>query len=574
MTEDPWGDLTEEIAVLVRAGEEALGFPHVDVPLELPAPQFGDIALPTHAYAKTARAPPPEVAARLSEAMPPAGTYVSRHEPAAGYVNFHIDLAPFAERTLSSILRLAGDYGRAAPNGLRALVEHTSANPTGPVHVGRARNSIIGDTLARLIERAGYQVTREFLVNDSGRQVLILLWGLDHLTEEELDPAEREKADYRFVRYYQKAMSRAGEAAVSAQVDDMVRRFEEGDPELRRRVREVTEQVLEGILETLTRLGVAFDTLFWDDQTLEDGSAQRVVERLVAGGHLEEEDGALYIDMEPHGFAGRDPRWFVTRKDGTTLYTTRDLAYHLDKFTRTDLALNVLGEDHRLEFQQLTVTLRLLGVEKEVEPVFYAFVALPEGRIATRTGQVVHLDDLMDEAVERALAEVRARRDDLPEEEMRRIAEAVGIGAIRYNIVKVQPKKRILFRWEQALSLEGQTAPFLQYAYARAAGILGKSEGLDGWDARFLDLPPERALVKLLSRFSGVLRDAAERRRPNRVALFGHELATTFNQFYRDAPVLQAEADVRAARLALVTSFHIVLGNLLECLGIEPLEEM
>ncbi len=574
MTEDPWRDLTEAIDVLIRTGEEALGWPRMDVPLELPAPQFGDLALPTHAYAKTARAPPPEIAARFSEAMPPRGDYVSRHEPVAGYVNFHLDLGPFAEHTLRAVLHASEDYGRSAPNGLRALVEHTSVNPTGPIHVGRARNSIIGDTLARLLDQTGYEVTREFLVNDSGRQVLTLLWGLDNLREKDVEPPAREGEDYRLVRYYQKAMEAAKDPAVTEEVDGLVRRLEEGDEKLRRRVRAVTEQMMDGILRSLRRLDIGFDSLFWDDQVLADGSAQQVVERLRDGGHLEEEEGAFYIDMAPHGFAGRNPRWFLTRRDGTTLYTTRDLAYHLDKFGRTDKALNVLGEDHRLEFQQLSVALRMLGVEQEAEAVFLAFVSLPEGRLSTRGGRVVNLDDLVDEAVERALVAVKARREDLSEEEMTRIAEAVGIGAVRYNIVKVQPEKRILFRWDQALSLEGQTAPFLQYAYARASGILGKAAGLDGWDARLLTHPQERALVKLLARYPGVLRDAAERRRPNRVALFGHELATTFNQFYRDAPVLQAEEGLRAARLALVTAFKTVLGNLLSSLGIQPLEEM
>ena len=574
MTEDPWQDLTAEIAGLVRAGEEALGFPPVDAPLELPSPEFGDVALPTHAYAKTARAPPSEIAVRLSEALPGGATYVGRHEAVAGYVNFYIDLAPFSAHTLGTILRRIGDYGRAAPNGQRVLVEHTSANPTGPVHVGRARNSIIGDTLARLLERAGYQVTREYLVNDSGRQVLTLIWGLDNLDEEDLEPADREGEEYRSVRFYRKASEASEDPAVVAEIDEMVRRLEGGEEALRQRVRAVSKKVMDGVFQSLGRLGIVFDNVFWDDQVLADGSAQRVVERLRAGGHLEEDDGALYVDMAPYGFAGRDPRWFLTRKDGTTLYTTRDLAYHLDKFGRSDEAINVLGEDHRLEFQQLSVALRLLGIEREVEPVFYAFVALPEGSFSTRKGRVVHLDDLADEAVERATAAVRARREDLSEEEMRRIAEAVGIGAIRYNIVKVQPEKRIVFRWEQALSLEGQTAPFLQYAYARASGILGKAEGLDGWDAGFLGNSPEKALVKLLARFPGILRDAAERRRPNRVALFGHEMAATFNQFYRDSPVLQAHEDVRSARLALVTSFKIVLGSLLDCLGIQPLEEM
>ncbi len=573
MVTDPWEDVLEEVTKLREEAEDALGLPHMDIPLQLPPEGLGDVGFPAHSYAREAGKPPQQVAEELAAAMP-AKLYVARHEAKSGYVNSFLHYPAFVERTLGCILKEGKEYGRAPAVGKRVIVEHTSINPTGPVHVGRARNSIIGDTLSRLLDWSGYEVTREFLVNDVGKQVLTLVWGYDSLSEDQVGPPEREKEDHRLVSYYRKASERLDDPEVARQVEEMMRRFEAGDKKLVQRVREICQRMMDGILQTLSRLYVEFDNFFWEDQTILDSSARKVVDQLKKTGSCQEEDGALYVDMEPYGILGRDSRWFLTRKDGTTLYTTRDLAYHLDKFRRCDIAINVLGEDQKLAYQQLPIALRLLGVEKEVEPIFYAHVSLPEGRLSTRKGLVVHADDLMDEAEERAFREVRDRRDDLREEEMRRIAEAVGIGALRYNIVKVQPEKRILFRWEEALSLEGQTAPFLQYSYARSCGILRKAGGYDSWDPGLLVHTQEKALMKLLARFPGTVKECAASRRPHQMAAFAYELATTFNLFYRDCPVLQAEAPLRQSRLVLVEGFRRVLGNALECLGIRALEEM
>lgn len=573
MVLDPWQEVLDEVSDFREAAEEALGYRHLDTPLQLPPGDYGDIGFPVHAYSKEVKAPPQEVARSLAAAMAPK-FFIARYEAVAGYVNAFLHFPTFGERTLQCVLDEGERYGRAARLDKKVIVEHSSVNPTGPIHVGRARNAVIGDTLARLLDWSGYDVTREFLVNDVGKQVLTLVWGYENLSEEELPPPERDKADYRLVRFYQKASTMMEDPQIAAEVEGIVRRFEAGDQELRRQVREVCEEMMAGILDALSKLSVEFDNLFWEDQTILDGSARAVVERLKASGHCQEENGALYIDMEPFGVPGRDPRWFITRQDGTTLYPTRDLAYHLDKFKRSDEAINVLGEDHRLEFKQLSVALKLLGVERDVESVFYAFVALPEGRLSTRRGRVVNIDDLMEEAEERALKEVQARRDDLSREQMTSIAEAVGLGALRYNIVRVQAEKRIRFRWEEALSLEGQTAPFLQYSYARASGILRKAEEVDAWDPRLLEDPQERALLKLMARFPTTVKECARLRRPHQMANFAYDLAATFNLFYRDCPVLQAEDPLRSARLSLVEASRTVLGNALECLAVKPLEEM
>ncbi|MCJ7606495.1 MAG: arginine--tRNA ligase, partial [Thermoplasmata archaeon] len=253
-----------------------------------------------------------------------------------------------------------------------------------------------------------------------------------------------------------------------------------------------------------------------------------------------------------------------------------DLAYHSDKFGRTDTAINVLGEDQKLGMQQLAAALSILGTDRKPEAVFYAFVSLPEGKMSTRSGKVVYIDDLIDEAVARAYEEVKKRRTDLSEERMRVIARTVGVGALRYNIIRIQAEKQIVFKWEDALNFEGSSAPFIQYAHARACSILDKAEPTERGrpQAGRLVNEHERALAKLVASFPSVVRDCADNRRAHPIATYAQDLAAQFNQFYRFVPVLRAEGDTREARLALVEAAMWTLRNALTSLGLEAPEEM
>ena len=256
-------------------------------------------------------------------------------------------------------------------------------------------------------------------------------------------------------------------------------------------------------------------------------------------------------------------------------HTTRDVAYHLYKLAHCDQAINVLGEDHRLESKQLAVALELLGARRLPEALFYSFVSLPEGKMSTRRNRVVYLDDLIDEAVERAFEEVKKRRSDLSEERMRQIAEVVGVGALRYNVIRVQPEKQIVFKWEEALNFEGNSAPFIQYSHARCCSILAKSELYRDWSGEALTAPVEADLARVLARYPEMVLEAASGRRPHLVAAYAHECAATLNQFYKACPVLKAETEeLRNDRLAIVDASRWVLRNALTLLGIAAPEEM
>ncbi|MEK6851033.1 MAG: arginine--tRNA ligase, partial [Candidatus Thermoplasmatota archaeon] len=522
MSQDPWAEVQAEAARLLAAAEDALGLPRTPPKFEEPPEGMGDLAVPAFAYAKSARKAPPILAVEIAKAMPPSAWF-PRAEASGGYVNLTVDAAKLADLTLRAITELGDRYGWLPPNGRTLLLEHTSVNPTGPLHVGRARNSLIGDALARVLRMAGYAVTTEFLVNDIGRQMVLLAWGVRNVPEDGLAPPERERDDYRLVRQYQAANARVEEdPELNRQVEGMIYRLENGDTELTGEVHRVAERILAGIRESLERLGVHFDSFFWESDLVLRGKVEPVKEKLLALPQVGEQDGSHYIDLAPFGVQGRNTKWFFVRKDGTSLYPTRYVAYHLDKFERCDEAVVVLGENHRLENTQLRIALKLLEAGKDVEPVFYSYVSLPEGKMSTRKGVVVWVDDLVDEAVARAYEEVEKRRPDLTDEAKRSIAEFVGIGAVRYNIARVQAEKKLTFRWKEALSFEGDSAPFLQYAHARACGILAKAGGRGASDAGALTHAQEARLVRLLARFPSTVASCAATRRTHPLASYAY----------------------------------------------------
>jgi arginyl-tRNA synthetase len=359
--------------------------------------------------------------------------------------------------------------------------------------------------------------------------------------------------------------------------------LESGDEAAYERVGEVVDTVLAGMRECLLRLPAAFDEFVRETRFMRDGSTDEVVDRLRDRPESVYEEDAWQIELDDYGI---EKNLVFLRSDGTSLYTTRDLAHHEWKFETFDRAVTVLGEDHKLQADQLRATLDLLGNDvSQLSNVIYSYVNLPEGKMSTRAGTGVDLDDLLDEAVARAReeyesrAEDRLRDDDLTEVDVERIAEQVGIGAVRYDIVSKQPTKSITFRWEEALDFEAQSAPYVQYVHARCCGILDEAGEAGAVpdrlpDASTLATEEERALLLTLARFEGVVERAADELEPHRVATYTRELAEAFNAFYRECPVLRAEGDLREARLALVRASRHAVANALGLLGVAAPDSM
>jgi arginyl-tRNA synthetase len=578
MTTRPLKAFKDQAAAALAKGLRRLGVKEVGAALNAldVAPEGrGDFAFPCFGLAKELRKAPGAIAADLVGFVELPGPF-ERVEAAGPYVNFTLRPDALAHSVLSAVLEEKALYGTEPDNGRRVIVEHTSANPNGPFHVGRARNPIIGDTMARVLRGAGFDVETQYYVNDMGKQVAILVWALSKFRPDELPAVERDKPDHDYVRYYQKASPlMEADQEVNDAVQRLLSAYEGGDDTVGEKFRKASQRVLDGMEASLARINVTVDHFVWESQFVEDGSARSVVDGLRKAPCAGQEEGAWFLDLKDHGIHGRDARFFFTRKDGTTLYTTRDVAYHLYKLAHCDLAVNVLGEDHKLESQQLSVALRLLGQKKLPEVLFYSFVSLPEGKMSTRRNRVVYLDDLIDEAVERAFEEVRKRRSDIDERRMRQIAETVGVGALRFNVVRVQPEKQIVFKWEEALNFEGNSAPFIQYAHARCCSILEKAPPVGQWDEAVLSAPEETALARALGRYPELVLEAAATRRPHLVAAFALECASALNQFYKACPVLKAESEaLRDSRLALVDASRWVLRNCLTVLGITAPEEM
>ena len=561
----------------------AMGAPS-DLKLVKEFPETADLAIPCFTFAKPLKMAPVAIAEKIASAIKAPCGLIAGVTPLNGYLNFTVDTTALVTDLLTEVAEQGDSFGKGKPTGIRVNVEHTSTNPTGPVHVGRARNPIIGDTLARCLRMRGHDVTTEYYVNDVGKQVVMMSWGVANVTPEEVQKEieetekadDRDKVDHRLVYNYRVATKKIHEVPeMEAEIASLLERFEAGDQEVIDYVKKVAETMLGGINETLASMNVTLDRYTWESKFIANGAAKEIVSKLQNTPYSgKTDDGASYVDLKDFGIHGKNTKFTFTRSDGTTLYTTRDLAYHMDKFSRADRVIDVLGEDQKLGSQQLCSALQIMGVDRKPEALFYAFVSLPEGRMSTRKGVVVYLDDLIDEAVDRAYAEIQKRRSDLSEEQMQAIARAVGVGAVRYNIVRVGSDKQLVFKWEDALSFDGNSGPYLQYVHARACSILRKAGKFEPCtDGSKLTDEYEIKLAKALARFEAVLKDIDETKRVNMMPAYGHEVAAIFNQFYAAVPVLQAN-DAREARLTLVEATRVVLKNVLWCLGIESPEEM
>ena len=563
-------------------------------------------------------------------------------EAVGGYLNFWADLPNLAETSIEAARSLGDEYGfLKVEEPKNIVVEHTSANPIHPMHVGHGRNSVLGDALARMLRARGHKVETHFYINDAGRQVAILAYGYDKLgrprpegkpdhflgiiyamTNCLLEPRElkkqlelasrrgdeeearriRRKLDELVFAIYElrskkpelfDKLSRAVEVDQDPEgrVLEIVRAYEAGEKWAVELVRDICLKCLEGFRETLGRLGISFDSWDWESDLLWSGLVADVLARLESSGFVEVRAGALELDAEAVarrfglkeelGLPGEFeiPSLTLTRSDGTTLYEVRDVAYTLRKFEGKDIVINVIGADQKLAQVQVKLALHALGEHEKARRLVhfsYDLVRVPGARMSARRGRFITLDGLIEEAVARAYEEIPKHSPDLSEDERARIAEVVGIGAIKFALVSVDPAKVVNFTWDRVLNFETNSAPYLQYTHARACSILRKAgrENLEP-DYSLLEHPLERELVLAVARFPEVVADATDNLRPYTIAAYALYVADRFNSFYAALPVIRAEPrGLSDARLALVDATRVILRNALSLLGIEAPERM
>ncbi|MGA2913921.1 MAG: arginine--tRNA ligase [Methanoregula sp.] len=485
------------------------------------------------------------------------------HTEANGpYINFTLDTSYLIESLQAAV---KPGYGSLTKKGIRVVLEHTSANPNGPLHVGHIRNSIIGDTLARVFRKAGYGLEVQYYVNDMGRQIAIVVWGFDNLDNTQ---QVGEKEDAHIARVYIAANREIEkDPSITQQVNTLMQLVEHGDPATVKKFRREVSRCLDGFTVTLKDLNVKHDRFVWESDFIRNGYTERIIAKIKKLPQAQDEE-TLALDLKEFGFTNK---YVIRRSDGTSVYAARDLAYHTWKSANFDRVIDVLGADHKLIAAQLQCTMKLLG-EKAPEIVHFEFVSLPEGSMSTRAGKFVSADDLITQIRKRAFDEVTVRRPELDDETRKSIAKSVGLAAIRYDIIKVTPEKSTVFDWKEALDFERQSGPYIQYAHARACSILEKAGSFSLCYEVKTD--QEIALAKEIAKFPSVIEQVAEDLHPHVLATYARELADIFNTFYHYEQVLKSEAQVRERRLTLVKSVQNTLKEALETLGIDAISTM
>ncbi|MBA5941744.1 MAG: arginine--tRNA ligase [Methanophagales archaeon] len=567
--------------VLKDALKKASNYDDIDPILDLEVSNHADITSRiafslANRYKKPPTAIAEEIVTQIAIDMThPTDTLIADVVAAGPYINFYTNEF-FLHKTLQWI-KAGMEITTTTPNKNRekVILEHTSANPDGPLHIGHLRNAIIGDVLVRVLTRAGYDVETQYYLNDMGRQIAVVVWGADRIAYDEAKKADHAVADV----YIAANKLIEGNSEFLNDVEELMRRYEAGDAEIVQKYEVAVKKCLEGIQATFRLLNIPRVVFVWESEFVRSGAVREVIEELKQKGQIELDGSAVLLQLD-----GIEKRLVIQRSDGTSLYTTRDLAYHRWKSKNCNRVIDVLGKDHELVAQQLAKALELLDV-KPPEFVIFAFVSLPSGSLSTRTGRYITADELIEKIEERAYNEVDKRRGDLTESKKREIARKVGIGALRYDIAKVSPDKHIVFDLDDALDIEKKGAPFIQYSHARACSILRAAEPQGyavstdyGYDYESDDsLLTERSeieLIKKLSMFSYIVEGISSDLKIHRLGKYARELAESFNLFYKDCPVLNAEADLRRVRIALVDCARIALRDVLALLGIEAPEEM
>ena len=503
-----------------------------------------------------------------------------------GYVNFYSEPKWLINKIIFEKYEFFKNNSKS-----NLLIEHTSANPNGPFHVGRARNAILGDALVRLNRDYGNKVQAEYYVDDMGKQVGILAWAIENLTKEDvekslkkegidnLNPMWQNKEDHVRVRWYQAAnILRKDNQNIESELSEMINKSEEGDIEVLKQFNDAFQPILDGMLETLSKLGIKYDSFTNESQFITDGSVSKIMDDLKSSGlYGVAENGAKYLELENKGVSGKSTKFFYQRGDGSSLYATRDLAYHKWKWTKSDKLINVLGEDHRLQSKQVSIALNELNI-KSPEVIFYAFIKLPAGKMSTRKGNVVFMDDLIYEAEELALQILNDRKKEIEKTQAIKIAKAVASSAIRFNILKVSPEKGFTFKWEDALSFDADSAPFIMYSHARSCSIKKKVESLEyiekEIDLNNIELNDSISkLLRTIMRYEDNIEKSINENKPNHFCLYLLELSNAYNAFYRDCTIIN-DNEVNDLFFKVSEYSRKIINRGCRALGIIPLDSM
>ena len=569
---------------------------HVENP---PKPEMGDLGIPLFVLAKSFRMAPPLIAKEILEiinkdADPSVGSFLA----AGPYINVKLNKADSAVSILKKIEEQGDDYGSFNSEGKRFLegrkvmVEYSSPNTNKPLHLGHMRNDALGESVSRILKKAGAEVFRTNIINNRGIHICksMLAYKLFHEKNNDTPESLGIKGDHFVGQCYVEFDKYCKEHPEAAeQAEEMLVKWEKGDPEVLALWQKMNDWTLNGVKETYRRTGVDFEKLYFESDTYLLGK-EMISDGLDRGIFYKEDDGSVRIDITEAVGKDRDGKnqsKVLLRKDGTSVYITQDLGTAIKR--HEDWPYNqmvyVVASEQIYHFKVLFYILRKLGYTwaEKLYHLSYGLVNLPSGRMKSREGTVVDADDLLDSLHADALKAINERGRDQDVGDPDDVAEKVALAALHYYLLQVTPIKDMLFNPEESLSFNGNTGPYLQYMGARISSILRKTgdEGLtpDSSDAalKLLTHESEWALIKELEKYPNVVERAANDLDPSLVAVYLYDLSKAFSSFYRDCPILavaQEEKTLAQARLQLAKSTLTVIKNAMDLLLIPYLDRM
>lgn len=614
-------NLKDEIINLLHSST-GISREEIEKILEVPPDQkLGDFAFPCFILAKKEKKSPVEIAKQLASEIKP-GKDIKKIEAVGPYVNFFISTPALAQEILSEIWKLKDKYGCSDKNsGKRAIIDMVGLNPNKTPHIGHIRTGCVGDTVANLLQAIGYEVTKQSFINDMGMPTASLFWALKNIPDQL--PEKKgylEKLDHWYDEIYLKVGDLMEEdPEIKNEVKKMLAQLQaRKDPALNNEQRSVTEKCIRAQNETWSKIGVWMELMICESDLIFSKLVENSIQRLKDAGAIYkaeegENAGCQLLKLgEFEAFKNMlKPDKILIRSDGTSTYTANDIGLHfwkfgaipnllnfklLNKFPKQwitldkgeklkddyDLAIDIIGAEQSYAMSAKYHALKAVGSEKEFKNSYHLPGGLVgfagEAKISSRKGSSgLSADEIFDRVTEKAYVEVDKRQVSLDEDAKLGLAKSIGIGAVRYWMIRTDPKKFIIFDWDKALEFEGNTGPHMQYSLVRAKKILQKISTRPSAKIDFFLLvrPEEKALLSELGQFPAKIEKAATSYSPNILAEYALKLSATFNVFYERCPVMRAESkELLGARLLLVWAFMQTLKNSLKLLGIEEVDVM